>query len=131
MNAMHASPLLDGLEPSAIQDIASHFRLRVCKARQHIFHEGDAGDCLYLLKQGQIRIYVLGLDGSETSVIMFGRKGEFFGELALIDEKPRSASAIAVRSSELLTLSRTDFLKLIEAYPRLSLNFMRLFLTLQ
>lgn len=84
------------------------------------------GQHLYFLKSGQIRIYVLGADGTETSVIMFGRTGELFGELALIDDQPRSASAIAVRKTELLTLSRADFLKLIGRYPRLSLNVMRL-----
>ncbi|MGB1251201.1 MAG: Crp/Fnr family transcriptional regulator [Candidatus Promineifilaceae bacterium] len=124
MESFQPSPLLEGLEQAAKQDIASHFRLRAYKARQHIFYEGDAGDSLYLLKKGQVRIYVSGLDGSETSVIMFGRKGELFGELTLIDRQPRSASAIAVRPSELFTLSRVDFHKLIERYPRLSYNFM-------
>ena len=126
MNRFHESPLLEGLSQAAIQEIASHLRLRVFNARQHIFHEGDVGNCLYLLKTGQIRIYVVGADGNETSVIMFGRTGELFGELALIDEQPRSASAIAVRRSELYTLSRADFLKLLGLYPKLSLNFMQI-----
>ena len=123
---LYEFPLLANLELAAIEEIASHLRLRSFNARQHIFHEGDVGHSLYLLRKGQVRIYIIGSDGHETSVIMFGRTGELFGELSLIDQKTRSANAIAVRPTELYTLSRTDFLKLIRVYPRLSLNLMQI-----
>lgn len=124
--ALYESPLLANLGSTAVEEIISHLRLRAFNARQHIFHEGDVGHSLYLLNKGQVRIYITGLDGHETSVIMFGRIGELFGELSLIDEKTRSANAIAVRPTELYMLSRTDFLKLISLYPRLSLNLMQI-----
>ncbi len=90
-----------------------------------IFHEGDPGQVLYLIKSGQIRIFVSGLDGSETSVILIGRPGDIFGELAVIDGLARSATAVALTGTVLYTFSREDFRQHMKFCPQLALNFMK------
>ena len=90
-----------------------------------IFHEGDAGQMLYVLGVGQVRIYVNGLDGSETSVIVFGRPGELFGELAVIDGLPRSATAVSLDQTILYTIGREPFRDHMRRCPQLAYNFMQ------
>ena len=89
-----------------------------------IFREGDPGEVLYMVKSGQVRIFVNGLDGSETSVILFGRSGDIFGELAVIDGLPRSATAVALDTTTLYILERQIFSQHMRQMPQLSLNFM-------
>jgi CRP/FNR family transcriptional regulator, cyclic AMP receptor protein len=90
-----------------------------------IFHEGDPGQMLYIMGLGQVRIFVNGLDGSETSVIMFGRPGELFGELAVIDGLPRSATAVSLDQTTLYTINREQFRDHMRRSPQLALNFMQ------
>jgi CRP/FNR family transcriptional regulator, cyclic AMP receptor protein len=90
-----------------------------------IFHEGDPGQMLYIVGSGQVRIYVNGLDGSETSVIVFGRPGELFGELAVIDGLPRSATAVSLDQTILYTINREQFRDHMRRSPQLALNFMQ------
>ena len=73
-----------------------------------------------------MRIFVNSLDGGETSVILFGRPGDFFGELAVIDGLPRSATAVALDSTTLFILPRDQFREKMRLSPRLALNFMQL-----
>ncbi|MFO7680430.1 MAG: Crp/Fnr family transcriptional regulator [Chloroflexota bacterium] len=90
-----------------------------------IFHEGDPGQLLYLVKSGSVRIFVNGLDGSETSVILVGHPGQMFGELAVIDGLPRSATAVALVPTTLCTLDRAAFRQHMRRYPQIALNFMQ------
>lgn len=90
-----------------------------------IFHEGDPGQMLYIMGTGQVRIFVNGLDGSETSVIVFGRPGELFGELAVIDGLPRSATAVSLDQTTLYTINREQFRDHMRRSPQLAFNFMQ------
>ena len=90
-----------------------------------LFHRGDPGDTLYLVRAGEIRIYTLDSQGQEITMNHI-KAGECLGELAMVDAQPRSASAIAITDSELLRLSREDFLTQINRSPPLSECLMRL-----
>lgn len=118
-------PLLAELTPGQRERIMADIVPRRFRQGEIIFHEGDAGDSLYLINSGQVRIFVNGVDGSETSVILFGRPGEMFGELAVIDGLPRSATAVAMEDTLLYTLSRDDFRYHMRRCPQFALNFMR------
>ncbi len=91
--------------------------------RQRIFDKGDEGDRLLGVLGGQVRIYVMSSEGRELimNVIM---PGELFGEISLIDGKPRSASAVAIGPTDLLHIRRLDFLNLLKANAELCLKFM-------
>ena len=73
-----------------------------------VFFENEAGDTLFMVAEGRIKVTILGDDGREIILSVLGQ-GEFFGEMALLDNEPRSATAIAVEESELLSLHRVDF----------------------
>jgi CRP-like cAMP-binding protein len=122
---LRTTQLCAGLGETALQRVAADLVLRRYQARDTIFHEGDPGHQLYLVQSGQVRIFVNGLDGTETSVILIGRPGQLFGELAIIDGLPRSASAIAMDETLLLTLERDRFRHHMSRTPQLALNFMQ------
>ncbi len=90
-----------------------------------LFHRGDPGDTLYLVEVGEIRIYTLDSQGQEITINQI-KGGECLGELAMVDAQPRSASAMATTASQLLRLSREDFLTQINRSPPLSECLMRL-----
>ena len=73
-----------------------------------IFFENEEGDSFFMILGGRIKVTILGDDGREVILSMLG-PGDFFGEMALLDNEPRSATAIAVEETELLSLHRTDF----------------------
>ena len=117
--------LFTDLTGSQLAAIAQDVIPRRFRPGEIIFHEGDSGQFLYLVQSGQVRIFVNGLDGSEMSVILFGKPGDIFGELAVIDGLTRSASAVALNETILLTMNRADFRRHMRQCPRLALNFMR------
>ncbi len=93
-----------------------------------IFHEGDSGQHAYIIGCGHVRITVKGNDGSELTL---ARKnpGDLFGEFALIDSMPRSATAVATADSELITLDREVFHKEIINHPERILQLLEIFTT--
>jgi CRP-like cAMP-binding protein len=95
----------------ADQDIASlaHLALRKRYPKDTVvFFENEEGDFFFTILEGRIKVTILGDDGREVILSVLG-PGDFFGEMALLDNEPRSATAIAVEESELLSLHRNDF----------------------
>ena len=119
------TPLFDKLSESELAQIMQDVVERQFQPGEIIFREGDPGQVLYLAKSGQVRIFVNGMDGSETSVILIGSPGQMFGELAVIDGMPRSATAVAMDDAVLYTLSREAFRSHMRHIPQFSLNFLR------
>src|SRR4030095_5592402 len=92
-------------------DIASLGRLtmrRPCPKDTVVFFENEEGDSFFIIVGGRIKVTILGDDGREVILSVLGR-GDFFGEMALLDNEPRSATAIVVEDTELLSLHRNDF----------------------
>jgi CRP-like cAMP-binding protein len=77
-----------------------------------VFFENEEGDFFFMILEGRIKVTILGDDGREIILSVLG-SGDFFGEMALLDNEPRSATAIAIEESELLSLHRTDFQNVI------------------
>jgi CRP-like cAMP-binding protein len=77
-----------------------------------VFFENEEGDFFFMILEGRIKVTILGDDGREIILSVLSA-GDFFGEMALLDNEPRSATAIAVEESELLSLHRTDFQNVI------------------
>jgi CRP/FNR family transcriptional regulator, cyclic AMP receptor protein len=73
-----------------------------------VFFENEQGDFFFMILEGRIKVTILGDDGREVILSLLG-SGDFFGEMALLDNEPRSATAIAVEDTELLSLHRNDF----------------------
>ncbi len=84
-----------------------------------VFFENEEGDFFFTIISGRIKVTILGDDGREIILSILG-PGDFFGEMALLDNEPRSATAIAVEDTELLSLHRTDFQNTIGDNPAIS-----------
>jgi CRP-like cAMP-binding protein len=84
----------------------------------YLFYQGEPGDAAYIVRSGEIAIVLNMLDGREL-VINNMRAGDCFGELALLTDAPRSASAFASKVSELLVLPRDEFMQELERQPKL------------
>ncbi|MBA4389574.1 MAG: Crp/Fnr family transcriptional regulator [Syntrophus sp. (in: bacteria)] len=103
---------------SRILFVNSHYKNQV------IFQEGDAGDALFIVLKGAVKVCLYDEEGREYVLDVIGKDG-FFGELALIDELPRSANAVAMESSDLLVIRRQDFMKLLTENPHIAIGILR------
>jgi CRP/FNR family cyclic AMP-dependent transcriptional regulator len=109
-------PLFRSLGEQELQTVATACHLRRFKRGEVLFHEGDPGNCLFVLQCGHVKIVMIAPDGKETILRVQG-PGESLGELSLIDGAPRSATGVAQEAVQALTLHRDDFLALVEQRP--------------
>jgi CRP/FNR family cyclic AMP-dependent transcriptional regulator len=112
-------PLFRGLSPDALAKIESRCVPRNYPRNAVVISEGDEATSMYIILSGSVKVYHTDADGKETILNTQG-PGQHFGELALVDESPRSASVITVEPSRLLVLSKTAFRECMEEYPEVS-----------
>jgi CRP-like cAMP-binding protein len=105
-----------GLDSAALERIASGTRTRRFRRGEIIFHAGDPGDALFLIVSGQVKISLPSETGDEA-ILATLRAGDAFGELALLDGAPRSATASALVVTEAVVLPRDRFRELIATEP--------------
>src|SRR5215472_5974839 len=106
---------------AALRDVAQE---RTFHAGKEIFKEGDAGDGVYVVKDGLVEISA-GMGQNNRQVFSQVVPGEMFGEMAVIEDKPRSASALAKEETIVYFVSREDLLALVEHSPSLALALLR------
>jgi CRP-like cAMP-binding protein len=110
------TPLFGGLDESSRRAVAGELREATYEPGQVIFSRGDAGSELHIVSKGRIRLSVLTPDGRELSFAHV-EPPSIFGELAVFDDRARSADATAVNKVETLTLSKAAFLRLLASRP--------------
>lgn len=88
-----------------------------------LFHTGDPGESLFVVRSGSIELYIKDTAGQKI-VLTIAEEGNLFGELSLLDSGPRTATAIALSDSELLVLDRDDLLLLFQKRPDAALNML-------
>jgi len=113
IQSLRESCLFERADEVALGDIARRLQRRRFRRHEIIFHQGDPGDSLHIVSSGAVKIVLPSLEGEEA-IIATLRSGDFFGELALLDGAPRSATAVAVEPSETWTLSRELLRSLLE-----------------
>jgi CRP/FNR family transcriptional regulator, cyclic AMP receptor protein len=89
----------------------------VAKSRKYakddvILHADESGDIVCLIKEGRVKVTMISPEGKEIILSLLG-PGDFFGEMALLDDEPRSATVVATEPLEVVTIWRTDFLQLL------------------
>jgi CRP-like cAMP-binding protein len=104
------------MDRESLQAITRRLRSRRFRHGEVLFHEGDPGDALFVVASGAVKVVVPSEEGDEA-ILATLRRGDFFGELALLDGAPRSASAIALEPTEVLTLPRDQFRVLVASQP--------------
>jgi CRP-like cAMP-binding protein len=116
------SPLFRNLDETERAQILIIGRLRSFKASEVIFQEGDAGDGLYMVVKGSVRISKQSATGEEALAVM--EPPAFFGEMALIDFSARAASAIANEPADLFFIPLQELRSLIEVQHKIALKIL-------
>jgi CRP/FNR family transcriptional regulator len=111
--ALKKVPYFSNLSQFELDELAKSLVMRKFGANNIIFHLGDPGGLLYIISSGKVKISRSTPEGQEALLAILG-PGDFFGELALLDDFPRSATAEAIEDAEMLTLHREEFLHFLE-----------------
>ncbi len=106
------------LDSAALQELAAYCRRRTYKANTDIFHEGDTSQTLFIIVAGYVNIQQT--KGWETVHIARRGPGEVIGELAVLDERPRSADAVTDTECQLLMLDRVDIKRFVFDHPEMA-----------
>jgi CRP/FNR family cyclic AMP-dependent transcriptional regulator len=114
--ALGEVPLFAGLDEDGLASLVRGMRVRRFRRGETIFHVGDPGDALFIVMNGSIKI-TLPADTGDEAILATLRPGDFFGELALLDGAPRSATAIAIEPTETYILARDRFRDLLSTEP--------------
>jgi CRP-like cAMP-binding protein len=117
LELLQKSVLFKGSSNEELELVLGLFQERQIKPNASIFTEKMPAEALYIIKSGSVRITMMAGEGEEMGLLLLG-PGEFFGELALIQEEVRLVSARAETSVDLLLLTRKDFQALIDLDPR-------------
>ncbi len=118
-------PLFQKFNDAQLGQVCGMLKPRRYRKGEIIFHQGDEGAHVYLLCRGRVRIYLANADGREATVRIY-RPYSAFGEIAVLDGAPRSASAAALADIETLSLHRDDFLGLLRQHFDLVLQMFAL-----
>lgn len=116
--------LFSDLKDNELETISRILYVHSYQRGQLIFQEGENGDALFVVLKGKVKVCLYDEEGREYVLDIIGKDG-FFGELALIDDLPRSANAIAMETADLLVVRRSDFVKLLMENPSISVNILR------
>lgn len=103
--------------------LAESIRAKVLKAGEVLFRTGDPGEALFIVLDGEIELFIRDNAGQKIPLTIAG-PGQLFGELALLDRGPRTATAEALTDSELLSLSRDDLVALFQKTPTAALHLL-------
>lgn len=124
VNMLAMIPLFAGLDRDALLPLAGAVRQVTLPERTVLFEQGDPGSTLYLVVDGTLKVYLRGEDDQET-VLDIIVPDQVLGEMALIDGKPRSASAVALSDCTLLALDREPFMEHLEAHPKTAIHLLQ------
>jgi CRP/FNR family cyclic AMP-dependent transcriptional regulator len=117
-------PLFENLGKDERDTLASRFQLRHHPKNSIIINEGDDTSSFYIILKGRVKVYLTDDNGKEVILNIQG-EGEYLGEVALLDEGPRSASVFTMEDSQFAVLNRRSFIECISENPQLSLKIMQ------
>src|SRR5258708_39444843 len=117
---IQASPLFKGVPLSDLEALVAAMQTASYPAQTTLFRKGDPGDTMFIILSGKLRIFTYDADGHELTLTHYG-PGRIFGDFSLLDQQPRSASAITEEPLEVLYLQRAAFMILLPKYPSIGL----------
>jgi CRP-like cAMP-binding protein len=113
---LRTTDVFASLDDAAATELASRMATRRYRKGQPIVHEGEPGTTLFVIVEGSVAVFVTAETGDRMTLSTLGPT-DVLGEIALLDEGPRSASAEALEPTTVLCLSRASFLELVRTYP--------------
>ncbi len=117
-------PLFFGLPAEILGNLAERSKVYQLEKDDILFRQGSVGDSLYIITKGKVKVFIENNIEGELTLILFG-PGEFIGEMAILEQKPRSASVAAIGHVELIELKRDDLLEILSAQPVLAISMMQ------
>jgi signal transduction histidine kinase len=128
MLVLQNSKLFNGLSPVELQTLQKVVQVEAFPAGHVIFTEGDDGDGFYMIREGLVQISALvGQNERERRILSRLGPGDFFGEMAVVDNEPRSATATADQPTTVYFIPRMDMLAMLEKFPKLAVSLVREF----
>ena len=115
--------LFSGLRKKDLTSLAKSCVERSYKAGQSLVKQGDSGVGLYMIVSGKVKILKETINGETLEIAVQG-PGDFFGEMTVLDNAPRSASVIAIENTECLLLTSWDFRARLEVHPEIALDIL-------
>ncbi|WP_068819570.1 Crp/Fnr family transcriptional regulator [Phormidesmis priestleyi] len=120
-----SAPFFEGLPEAAIEKAIAHMVMRSHPANQVILLENDWGSSVYFILTGWVKIRTYNLDGKEVTLNILGT-GELFGEMAPLDEVPRSTDVITLAPTAIGNMPAQDFVQLLNAEPQAGVRLAKL-----
>jgi CRP/FNR family cyclic AMP-dependent transcriptional regulator len=116
--------LFSGLDKKDTATVARHTVARTLPNHTIILREGEKSDSLYIILYGKVKVYVCDKDGGEAILNILGA-GDFFGEMALLDDAPRSASVMTMESTRVAIMTKDAFRECLAKHPDIAYNLIR------
>lgn len=113
-------PMFERLAAEDLEDLSGLLQKRRYNKGDIIFHQGDVGTALFIVRKGEVSIRLSSPDGQEVILTLLAR-GDAFGELSLLDGQPRSTDAVAREETESLSLHQEDFQRFLRERPQVPL----------
>jgi CRP/FNR family transcriptional regulator, cyclic AMP receptor protein len=121
---LRSTTMFEGLELQDLEELAAELKSRKLDAGDLVFNQGDSGDTMYFVASGQVNIFLPTTNLRPVSLADV-EVGQYFGEMALFDDKPRSAGARAVRDTVVYELGRGVLTSYLERRPRAAMAILR------
>jgi CRP/FNR family cyclic AMP-dependent transcriptional regulator len=115
--------LFELLDADELSELAAVIDEKNLTAGEILFHAGDFGESLYIVKHGEVELFIKDTTGQKI-VLKVARRDDIFGEISMLDNRPRSATATALTETELFVLDRSDLLLLFQKKPDAGLNML-------
>jgi CRP/FNR family transcriptional regulator, cyclic AMP receptor protein len=125
LSLLRNHPLFGDLPPAVIEHLGSYMKTRKVARGASIFAKGDPGTGLMGVLAGSVKVSVASAEGKDIVLNIF-REGEIFGEIALLDGRPRTADATAMAPCELIVIERRDFVPFLSGHPDVMLKFIEI-----
>src|SRR5215470_6633366 len=125
LSLLRSHPLFRDLPPGVIEHLGSYMKTRRVARGTSIFAKGDPGTGLMGVLAGAVKVSVASADGKDIVLNVF-REGDIFGEIALLDGRPRTADATAMSDCELIVIERRDFISFLNGNPDVTLKLIEI-----
>lgn len=120
---LSSSFLFSGLNDEEFEKIAAFAKVKKISGDKTVFSKGDPGNSMFAVISGRLKVQNISEDG-KSLIMGFLEPGAVFGEIAVLDNKPRTASILSVEPSELLVIDRAPFMRFLETYPSVAIKLM-------
>ena len=125
LSLLRNHPLFGDLPPAVIEHLGSYMKTRKATRGSAIFAKGDPGTGLMGVLSGMVKVSVASTEGKDIVLNIF-HEGEIFGEIALLDGRPRTADATAMSDCELIVIERRDFIPFLSNHPDVTIKFIEI-----